>query len=31
MPYFGSDVDGITDNKTTQEICNSQNKKMQQI
>ena len=27
MPYFGSDVDGFTDNKTTQEICNFQNKK----
>jgi len=26
MPNFCSDVDGLTVNKTTQEICNSQNK-----
>ena len=25
MPNFGSDVDGFTVNKTTQDICNSQN------
>jgi len=26
MPNFGSDLDAFTVNKTTQEICNSQNK-----
>ena len=26
MPNFGSRVDGCTLNKTTQQICNSQNK-----
>jgi len=26
MPNFGSDVNRFTVNKTTQEICNSQNK-----
>jgi len=26
MSNFGSDVDGFTVNKTTQEICNSQNR-----
>ena len=26
MPNFGSDVNGFTDNKTTQEIFNSHNK-----
>jgi hypothetical protein len=26
MPNFGSDVDGFTVNKSTQEICSSQNK-----
>jgi hypothetical protein len=26
MPKFGSDVDGFTVNKTTQEICNTKSK-----